>query len=206
VLALIPRSTRCLALLFGTGLAALGQSSQYPIQPGGDNRLELRVYKTGLYKGKVHVFAFPSYSGVLTYDSRSPGASTASLRLAAAEIKLLDTWLSAKDFRSVQEYALKDMLNTAKFPEIAFDSSEIRALDAARFEVRGTLTIRGVGKAAVVSVTLQSGDRDTLRLDGKATVKLTDFGLKPPSAALGLIGTRDEMDFAFQFALSRAGN
>ena len=28
-------------------------------------------------------------------------------------------------------------------------------------------------------------------------VKLTNYGLKPPKAALGLIGTKDEMDFTF---------
>jgi hypothetical protein len=32
---------------------------------------------------------------------------------------------------------------------------------------------------------------------GSATVRITDFGLKPPSAALGVIGTKDEMTFSF---------
>lgn len=173
--------------------ALFAQAQQYRIRPSESNRLELRVAKTGLYRGKVHVFTFPNYTGSLLYDPQKPEASQASLTISARDIKLLDTWLSAKDFKSVEEYALKDMLAAEKYPDIIFSSTAVRATDSAHFEVRGTLTIRGIAKPVVLSVGLNEK-----RFQGEATVRLTDYGLKPPKAALGLVGTEDEMKFSFR--------
>jgi polyisoprenoid-binding protein YceI len=175
--------------------ALFAQAQRYRIRPSESNRLELRVAKTGLYRGKVHVFTFPNYTGSLLYDPQKPEASQASLTISARDIKLLDTWLSAKDFKSVQEYALKDMLAAEKYPDVIFSSTAVRATDSARFEVRGTLTIRGIAKPVVLSVGLNEK-----RFQGEATVRLTDYGLKPPKAALGLVGTEDEMKFSFLIA------
>ena len=37
---------------------------------------------------------------------------------------------------------------------------------------------------------------------GDARIRLTDYGLKPPTAALGLVGTKDDMDFNFVLSLA----
>jgi len=171
------------------------QAGRYSIRPDEGNRLELRVAKTGLYRGKVHVFLFPQYTGSLLYDPQKPEASQVTLTMAARDIKLTDTWLSAKDFKSVQEYALKDMLAAEKYPDITFSSTVVRATDSAHFEVRGMLTIRGIAKPAVLYVSLSGKS-----FEGDATIRLTDYGLKPPKAALGLVGTEDEMKFTFTLA------
>ncbi|MEP7353922.1 MAG: YceI family protein [Acidobacteriota bacterium] len=167
------------------------------IEPAASDRVELHVAKTGLYRGKVHVFLFPKYNGTLQYNATHPEASQIRLNLSAASIKLTDTWLGEKDFKEVQRYALEDMLDAKKFPEITFVSAHVQVTNANHFVVRGTLTIRGVAKPATVYVTLQSSAGGLLNFEGEATVKLTDFGLKPPTAALGLIGTKDEMTLSF---------
>jgi polyisoprenoid-binding protein YceI len=190
-----------------TMLAACGLSAQpltYIIQPAQSNRLELHVAKTGLYRGKVHVFLFPDYQGTLLYDAGKPQASQMRLSLKAGSIKLTDTWLSAKDFKEVQRYSVEEMLDAKKHPEITFVSTQIdKGSDAAHFAVHGTLAIRGVAKPAVVRVALEPGEGrggvKLLRFRGDATVKLTDYGLKPPKALLGTIGTQDEMAFSFVF-------
>jgi len=173
--------------------ALFAQAQRYRIRPNESSRLELRVAKTGLYRGKVHVFTFPNYTGSLLYDPQKPEASQVSLTISARDLQLLDTWLSAKDFKSVQEYALKDMLAAEKYPDITFSSTAVRATDSAHFEVRGTLTIRSIAKPAVLNVGLSEK-----RFQGEATVRLSDYGLKPPKAALGLVGTEDEMKFSFR--------
>ena len=174
-------------------IAALhAEPVRYRLGPSDANRLELRVAKTGIYRGKVHVFTFPNYSGSLLFDALKPETSQVTLSLAARDIKLNDTWLSAKDFKSVEEYALKDMLAADKYPEITFTSTTVRATDRMHFEVRGTLTIRGISKPATLSVALLDK-----RFQGEAVIRLTDYGLKPPKAALGLVGTENEMKFSF---------
>jgi polyisoprenoid-binding protein YceI len=70
------------------------------------------------------------------------------------------------------------------------------AAGAGKFEVEGDLTIRDLTRPVVVSVTLQQGSAG-LVFDGSAVVKMKDYNMKPPSAAMGLIGTMDEMLLTF---------
>ena len=187
---------RLMVIVLGLTASAFAQSQRYELRPNDGSKLELRVAKTGLYRGKVHVFTFPNYTGSLSYDAQKPETSQVSLTISSRDIKLMDTWLSEKDFKSVQAYALKDMLAADKYPDIAFVSTSVRRSDALHLdilEVRGTLTIRGIAKPVSLNVTLD-GVRN---LRGDAIIRLTDYGLKPPKAALGLIGTENEMRFSF---------
>ena len=86
-----------------------------------------------------------------------------------------------------------DMLDVSRFPTLKFESTAIRQTAPDRFEVSGTLTVRDRSRAVVVLV-MKIGNQS---YRGSAKLRLTDFGLKPPSAALGLVGTKDEMAFAF---------
>lgn len=184
--------TRAIAVAAVLIPALFAEAERFSIRPNESGRFELRVAKTGLYRGKVHIFTFPNYTGSLLYDAQKPEASQVSLTISARDIKLTDTWLSEKDFKSVQEYALKDMLAAEKYPDITFRSTAVRMLDPTHFEVRGTLTIRGVPKPSLLNVALVGK-----RFQGDATIRLTDYRLKPPKAALGLIGTEDAMKFSF---------
>jgi polyisoprenoid-binding protein YceI len=195
------KQTICIAFLVSLIVhAASGQPHTYSIQPNDASRLELRVFKTGLYKGKAHTFLFPDYRGTLVYDARTPEASHVEVTLDAGSIKCLDTWLSAKDLKAVQEYALNEMLAAGRYPKVLFVSSDIRQVAEDRFEVRGTLTIRGIAKPATVDLTLQESV-EVLVFRGTATVLLTDYGLKPPRALLGAVGTKNEMEFSFSLEL-----
>jgi polyisoprenoid-binding protein YceI len=173
------------------------EPQQYSIRPNGASRFELHVFKTGLYRGKVHTFLFPSYAGTFIYDAQRPEASKIELTLATNATKCVDAWLNSKDLKSVQEYAINDMLVADEYPEIYFTSSQIRQLATGHFEVRGTLTLRGTGRPSTVDVTLQENSGGSLVFRGAATIRLTDYGLKPPKALLGTIGTKNEMEFAF---------
>src|SRR5215831_732814 len=86
------------------------EPQHYSIEPNGASRFELHVFKTGLYRGKVHTFLFPRYTGTFLYDAQTPEASGIEFRFAANAMKCVDTWLNSKDLKSVQEYAINDML------------------------------------------------------------------------------------------------
>ena len=109
------------------------EPQQFSIQPNGASRFELHVFKTGLYRGKVHTFLFPSYTGTFIYDAQRPEASKIELTLAADAMKCVDAWLNSKDLKSVQEYAINDMLVADQYLEIYFTSSEIHRLATGHF-------------------------------------------------------------------------
>lgn len=160
-------------------------------------RFTLEAEKTGLLSGKKHVFSFPAIDATLLYDPARPAASIVEFSLDAASIRLEDAWLTAKQFKEVAACAVsKQMLDVARYPRIRFKSTKIESVSAARFTVTGDLTIRDVTRAVTVDVLIGQGE--PLRFDGSSRFPMTLFGLKPPKALLGLIGTKDELSVAFR--------
>ena len=174
------------------------QTSLYEIKPGPDSRFALEIYKTGLMSGKKHLLLFERFAGALNYNTAAPEASKLDLNVESASFAVKDDWVSANQAKSIREEAAgKNGLDVIKYPQIRFVASSI-AKSGDAFTVQGTLTIRGIDKPVTVNVSMKpepaSGE---LRFDGKAEVKLKDYGIKPPSAALGAVGTKNEMAVSF---------
>ena len=182
--------------------SARAAETSYPIKPSADSRLELIVEKTGLYSGKKHVFTFERYSGTLLLDVDAMQQTKVDLTIEAASITCHDTWVSMKDLSKIMEEATKNMLAAARFPTITFQSSSVTLAGPGKYDVQGILTIRGISKPAKVVVNWTSGSAPLITLQGDSVVKLTDYSLKPPTAVLGAIGTKNEMRFHFRLALN----
>ena len=172
-----------------------GEANRYAIAPAPGTQLSLEVYKTGLMSGKKHFFLFEKFHGELRYDPQQPATSSVRLEIDAASAVCKDTWVSPGDLRKVQAAALHDMLAADRFPRLTFTSTRLAAAGPGRYDIEGTLTIREIAKPAVVHVRVDAGS--ALRIEGDAEVKLRDYGLKPPGAALGAIGTKNEMKVSF---------
>lgn len=190
---------KILAAMAACALSLAAQPATYDIKPGTGNRFALEVFKTGLLSGKKHLFLFERYQGTLQYDPQAPERSTVDLTVETASIVLKDDWVKPGQAKDIHELTVgKDMLDIARHPQIRFVSKQITR-SGSGFLAQGDLTIRSQAKPVTVTVTLK-GAPPALELAGTAEVKLKDYGLKPPSAALGAIGTRNEM--AVSFAVS----
>jgi polyisoprenoid-binding protein YceI len=187
---------KSLLIFLLTAGAAFGES--YQVHPTADSRLALTVEKTGLYHGKKHLFLFEKYQGTLQYDPQHPEASKIELIIDSRSVVCKDDWVSSKDLKSIMETTFDDMLAVKKYPSMKFDSTSIKLLGVDRYEAQGLLTIRDIAKPVAIQV--EMGPQ--LRLTGSAKIKLSDYKLKPPSAILGAIGTKDEM--TLNFAISAA--
>ena len=178
-------------------------AGSFEVRPAADSRFSLTVEKTGLYRGKKHLFLFEKYQGTLQFDPAKPTESQIQLTIDSASAVCKDDWVSAGDLKKVMETTFDDMLAVKRYPTMTFASSAIRELGSVKYEAQGMLTIRGIPKPAVVAVQLNASDPGRLRLDGSAKIKLTDYNLKPPSAILGAIGTKDEMTLNFTISATR---
>jgi polyisoprenoid-binding protein YceI len=186
-----------LKLLLVLALPALIAAQSFQIQPAPGTRFGLEVYKTGLLNGKKHIFTFEKYQGTLRFDAADPAASKVAFTLEAASIQCLDDWNPAKgSLDKIMETALNEMMDAKKHPQLKFESSSVQPTGTQQYEVRGNLTIRGIAKPVLVRIKTKPMGR-TLLAEGTAEVKLTDYGLKPPKAALGAIGTKNEMTVTF---------
>lgn len=183
-----------LACLLASGLGAA--IARYGIEPFEGDRFELKVYKSGLMAGKVHVFVFDSYQGEFRYDPASPESAAVEFTVQSGSIRCLDDWVSEKDRGKILREAREKMLAVDEFPTLRFQADGLTPAGGGGFLAQGTLTIRDRSQTVPVEVRIEPAGV-TYRLEGSAVVSLEDFGLKPPSAALGLIGTKSEMDLRF---------
>ncbi len=176
--------------------ASWARAETYQIRPAPDTNFTLKVYKTGLLSGKVHVFVFERYQGEWEYVEGKPQDWRVELTIESDSLVLTDDWISEKDFPKVIKEARVKMLDVEKHPTMTFRSRSVTTLGANRYSLQGDLTIRGIAKPSTVEIAV-SDQGEALRMEGASEVRLTDYGLKPPSAFFGAVGTKSEMDAQF---------
>ncbi len=171
---------------FALACGAFG--AEYTIVPDDTAQVRLEVDKTGLLRGKTHVFLFPKFRGDASHAENAAANSRVNLTLDAAGIQCQDTWLSVKDKIKVQQYAEQDMLAVSQYKNLTFRSSPVVAQGQNDFKVSGLLTIRDVAKPVEMIVKLKPGDGSSLSAEGTAMLKLTDLKVS------GLIAGQEGQD------------
>lgn len=178
-------------------LAGFANAAELRFVPEG-RPLKLEVEKAGLLSGKKHIFEFESYSGVVSLDPANPGAAAVTLEVVAGDFKVMDDWIDEKDRRKVAEFTRSPaMLDVSRHPKLVFRSVGIDRAGEDVYRVSGELAIRGIAKPVALEVKLRR-DAGALIVEGRASFPMTQFGLKPPSAALGAIRTKDVMTLRFE--------
>jgi polyisoprenoid-binding protein YceI len=180
------------------------ESFRYEIRPSNESTFALEVFKNGFLTGKRHIFFFEKYEGEVLYDPAAPEKSSARLTVESGSITCQDTWVSPKQKKHILSVALNDMLAVNQFQQITFTSTAASKISSNLYEVHGDLTIRGATRPATLQVALKPIGTGRLELDGDARISIRAFELKPPSALLGLIGTKDEMQVRFLVWAERA--
>jgi polyisoprenoid-binding protein YceI len=156
--------------------------------------LTIHVGKTGAFSGlgHEHEVRAPIQSG--TADTGSHPA--VEIRVDARELRVIDKDASDKDRAEVQKTMLgPEVLDSQRHPEIVFKSTSAEPAGQARWTLRGNLTMRGQTRPVTVQVTLKD-----FRYAGQATVKQTDFGIKPPGKAG--IKAKDEVKIDFEVRMA----
>jgi polyisoprenoid-binding protein YceI len=177
---------------------AFGETVTYRLGPGDNTTFALEVYKSGFMRGKFHVFQFGKYEGTLAFDADAPEKSTVQLTIQSSSLTCEDTWINDKQMKKVKEVALSTMLAIEEHPEITFSSRTIRTTETGEFEIEGDLTIRDQARPSFVRVEMGNDASGKLTFEGGSVVSLKDYGLKPPSNFMGLIGTENEMAVSFR--------
>lgn len=114
-----------------------------------------------------------------------------------------------KDRAEIERTMLNDVLETAKYSEIAFVSNSVSAsrIGEGRYRARiiGDLTMHGVTQKNLwisAEVTLTE---NVLQAKGNFSLKQTDFGIKLVSIAGGMLKLKNELSFSFDIAAKAEG-
>jgi len=183
---------------------AFGQSRTrtYTISPSESN-FWVFVGKSGLFSALAHdhEIGVKSFGGrvVIPEAGTSAGASGGSLEMEvdAPSLVVLDKKPSEEDKKKIFNSMHNEVLESAKYQKITFKSVSVGDLkqtgnDAYSFVVNGDLTLRGVTKRIAVPVAATITPQQ-LRVTGKYTLRQTDYGIKPYSAAGGTIKVKNEV-------------
>ena len=112
---------------------------------------------------------FKRFTTQLAFDPARPEAASAQIEIDLASI-------DAGSPEADDESAGKLWFNRSAYPKATFVSSQIRTLGSNRYEMRGTLTLKGKSRDISVPVSFTPGKNAAL-FDGAFILKRLDFGI-----------------------------
>jgi polyisoprenoid-binding protein YceI len=112
---------------------------------------------------------FKRFVTEMAFDPARPEAARARIEIDLASI-------DAGSREADDESAGKLWFNRSAYPKAVFVSSQVRALGNNRFEMRGTLTLKGKTREMTMPVTYAPG-RNAATFDGGFVLKRLDFGI-----------------------------
>jgi polyisoprenoid-binding protein YceI len=112
---------------------------------------------------------FKRFTTELAFDPARPEAARAKIEIDLASI-------DAGSPEADDESAGKLWFNRSVYSKATFVSREVRALGNNRFELRGTLTLKGKPRDMVIPVSYAPG-KNASTFDGSFVLKRLDFGI-----------------------------
>lgn len=96
-------------------------------------------------------------------------------------------------------------LKAKAFPEVRYEmTGATPAANSSSVKSRGKLTIAGVTRDVVMDVTATRDGDTRYVLTGASSIKMSDYGIKPPTAMLGTIRSGDVVKVTFRWVVERA--
>ncbi len=163
----------------------------------------IELGRAGLFKafGDDHLIRVTDYDCTATLDESDPAGSSVRMAIRTASLRVVDPPLSPDKRDEVQKRMQgPEVLEIARFPEIAFQSHRITVAGPDRFRVEGELRIRDVARPVVLEVFL-SRAAEGRRARGEARIRQTTFGIQPVSAGGGTVKVKNEIKIVFDFVL-----
>ncbi len=123
--------------------------------------------------------------------------------LEPGALKAFDITIPAASLTSPREGIDRDMhkaLRVRQHPEIRFRLHALEP-DAGMYRATGLLTIAGVEKEIALDLEVQR-NRSTLAVTGATDLVMTDFGIVPPKALMGMVRANPEIRVRLDLVLA----
>jgi polyisoprenoid-binding protein YceI len=148
--------------------------------------------------------------GELVFDMASFGADSLASRKRVGLERRKVSENEAKKVTAAMRGA--DVLDVAQYPTATYQISSIQPLDKqaagepGTYQLEGRFTLHGVEKELSLKAKLERTDKEgQVRMTGTFTIKQTDYGMTPVSAAAGLAKVADRLEITGELVL-RAGS
>lgn len=174
--------------------------------PAGEYHLDkshasllLRVNHLGF---STYTTRFSRFDAQLTFDPNNVPASKVTVTVDSASLEMDQAPSLCLDIVKGAQF-----LDTAKFPQIVFQSKSVRMTGPRSMEISGTLALHGVTRPLVLTATFNGGYPGMPKMDPHARVgfsahgsfKRSDFGMTYGLPAPGTtMGVGDLIDFSIE--------
>lgn len=192
--------------LLAAASAHAAESVRYEAQPGG-SKMKLDGTST-LHDWSVECGVI---GGFMELDASFPNASaTAAPNAVKAKVETIVPVRSLKSGKKSMDAVMHDALKQQQHPRIEYKMLELTPTAGAaaggsssKFDARGALTVAGVTRTNTMPVTIERIDASKLKVSGSTALKMTEFGIKPPSPDIpglgSLIKTGDDIKLTFEW-------
>lgn len=106
------------------------------------------------------------------------------------------------DKGSIMDNKTYDALKAEKHPYITFKMNSVKSITKSgsgwNVKVNGDLTIAGVTKNIDISGMVYVKENGKLSIDVSKALKMTDFGIEPPTAMMGAMKVSDDITIRFK--------
>ena len=190
---------------------AFGQSRTrtYTIVPSESN-FWVFAGKTGIFSALAHdhEIGVKSFGGRVVIPESGTSGGSLEMEVNAPSLVVMDKKPSEEDKKKIFEAMHNEVLESSKYQKITFKSVSVGDVkqtsnDNYSLVVNGDLSLHGVTKRIAIPVAATITPQQ-LRATGKYTLKQSDFGIKPYSAAGGTIKVKDEVVINFAI-VAKAG-
>lgn len=165
----------------------------------GESSFWVFVPKTGLLSGLAHdhEIGVKAFTGKIVVPESGASGGSLELDVDATSLAVLDKKPSEEDKKKIYNSMHNEVLESAKHTKINFKSVSVADLkqtggDSYSLTLNGDLTLHGVTKRIALPVSLTINAQQ-LRAVGKYTLRQTDYGIKPYSAAGGTIKVKNDI-------------
>jgi polyisoprenoid-binding protein YceI len=166
------------------------------------SKFTVQAFATGILSAMGHnpTIGIRKFSGEVSFDRETPQASGFRLSIDATSLSVQDD-ISDKDRREIERLMNEQVLETARYREMVYDSPvvSITRLGDALFSagLDGRLSLHGVVHSEPVTARIAVFGT-MLRASGEFTLNQADYEIKPVSVAGGALKVKDELKVCFE--------
>ena len=109
---------------------------------------------------------------------------------------------SIKSGKAIMDSKTQDALKADKHPNIVFKATTLK-IENGLVKGSGTLTIAGSAKPFQFNATSKALAAGGLQIAGSTKLKMSDFGVEPPTAMFGTLTTGDEVTVTYEIIINQ---
>jgi polyisoprenoid-binding protein YceI len=198
------RSTLLTGLALAAGFGAVAAAGAQGPRPLAIDTARITI------AGTSNIHAYTASTAVVRVTRASLSGAAAGITLwegvtRPGAVEAFEVTIPAGQLTSPKEGLDKNMhkaLKVQEHPDITFRLTSLEAgTSAAAMKAHGVLRIAGVERNVVLDLTTERREA-TFIAKGKLDLLMTDYGIKPPTAMLGMLKTDPRVTVTFETVLA----